>query len=220
MAVATIDLIPASYRDECRARRLIKWSLPIFTLICASILVARMQITAEQREVVERLDTLRTEINYSTEQEQLLNGLTAERDELGRRVRVLDGLRGGLRARAMFSAINAAATDDTWFRKWSFKRQGELIEQRPELKHAGYLIVLSSSGENEVTQAWLLDTHMAISGSALSHSSLSTFVDRLQRQSEISEARILRTSSRLEATREVIDFELAISVHSGDGYSS
>ena len=121
-------------------------------------------------------------------------------------------------ARRMFMAVDAAANGDTWFRQWTFRRQGEIVQHNEEV-HTGYLIVLAPNESGVEDRAWRLDTHMEISGSALNHSAIAQFVERLQLRPEIRDARILRTGSRREAAREIIDFELAVSV-SADAESS
>lgn len=217
MAVATIDLIPTGYRDECRARQALKIFLPVFLLLLAGLAAARYQIAGQLAATSQALEQLRGEISFSVEQEARFDELDRTRQDLDQKVRVLEGLRGGLPAEKMFTAIDAAARGDTWFRSWAFRRQGEIVTKQPKEMEAAYLIVLSASAQDTEDRAWRLDTHMEISGSALDHSAIAAFVDRLQQRPEITDARILRTGSRREGEREIIDFELAISVGNNHG---
>lgn len=216
MGIATIDLIPASYREECRARRLLKWSLPLFALLIGAIVTLRVSIGLQGAALDEELAKLRADINYGTEQQGRYSELNGVRDVLAQRLRALEGLRGGLPARRMFVAIDEASNGDTWLRRWAYRRRGEIVEPDGQAVHAGYLIIVTpTAGSGSSNKTWRLDTHMEITGSALSHTAIADFVERLARRSDIADARILRTGSRKEAGREIIDFDLAVTVYGG-----
>lgn len=218
MAVATLDLIPADYRDERRARRMLAWFVPLFALLLAGVGGARLAIEQRIGAVRDEAARLEQSISFNAGQQRQLETLEAERDVLARRVQILDGLRGGVPADRMFTAIDAAVDENTWFRRWTFRRRGDLTEDTPETVHAGYLIIVAepaaggAAGAKE--KAWRLATHMEVAGSALDHTALAGFVERLLARGEIADVKILRTSSRREASREVIDFDLAITVYS------
>ena len=212
MGIATIDLIPAAYREECRARRTVKWFLPIVGTLLLGIGGARLALGIERSGIEHELELLRADINSDTELQQRYAQLADVRDRLNRKVQVLDSLRGGLPAQHMFMAIDHAANGETWFRKWTFRRSGEIVDEAPQSVHAGYLLIVTPQEAGSQDRAWRLDTHMEIAGSALNHTALASFVERLAQRPEIADARILRTGSRREATREVIDFDLAVTV--------
>ncbi len=216
MGVATIDLIPTTYREEIHARRVLKWYVPVFLTLLCGIGGARIVLGLERAALEGDLEALHADISFDAEQQRRFDELAVVRDTLQRRLGVLDSLRGGLPADRMFAAIDQAANEDTWFRRWTFRRSGEVVRQAPEAVHTGYLIVIAPAGAGGEEQAWRLDTHMEISGSALDHSAIARFVERLQHHADIADARILRTSSRREGQHEIIDFDLAVSVSSGE----
>lgn len=213
MPAATLDLIPPDYREERRARRMLAWFVPLFALLVAGVAAARLVLEHRHAAVLEDTNNLQASISYNAEQQRELDELNAERAVLARRVQILDGLRGGLPADRMFTAIDAAVDEDTWFRRWSFRRRGDVTESVPESVHTGYLIILSEPGGGQPEKAWRLETHMEIAGSAIDHTALAGFVERLLAREEIVDVKILRTGSRREASREVVDFDLAVTVH-------
>ncbi|MCZ6770749.1 MAG: hypothetical protein O7G83_02025 [Proteobacteria bacterium] len=214
MSSATLDLIPQDYRNERRARRMLVWFIPVFVLLLGAIGGSRAVLGLEQKRIEQNIDALRADISYDAEQRQHFDRLNAEQKVLARRVRILESLRGGLPAERMFALIDAAVDGDTWFRKWTFRRRGEVTDDAPEEVHAGYFIIVAEPRKGVAEKSWRLATHMEIAGSAIDHTALADFVKRLLGRSEIADVKILRTRSRRASTREVIDFDLAITVYS------
>ena len=214
MTTHSLDLIPQTYRNERRARRMLAWFFPVFTIVLGIIVASYAMLELEQTRIQEDIDALRTDISYNTEQQSRLDELNASQTVLTQRVKVLESLRGGLPAQHMFTVIDEAVDGSTWFRKWTFRRRGVLTDDAPEAVHAGFLIIVPEPDKGGPERTWRLATHMEIAGSALDHTALASFVERLLARAEIADVKILRTGSRKEAAREVIDFDLAITVYS------
>lgn len=214
MTGRSLDLIPSDYRDERRARRMLAWFLPVFGVVVAVLVGARLMLGFEQEKIQTEMNELQANISYNAEQQRQLDELNDERRILDRRVKILDGLRGGVPAERMFAVVDAAVDGSTWFRKWTFRRRGEVTDDATESIHTGYLIIVADANKGEKEKAWRLATHMEIAGSAVDHTALAGFVERLLGRSEIADVKILRTGSRREAAREVIDFDLAVTVYS------
>lgn len=214
MGLAGLDLIPDDYRNERRARRLLAWFLPVFCLAIAVIGGTRFMLERERGKNEQEIERLRGDISFSGEQQSRLDGLHADERVLAQRVKILESLRGGLPVQSVFSVIDDAFNEETWFRRWSFKRRGDLSEIPATTTHAGYLIIVSETptDPNSPGRAWRLETHMEIAGSALNHTSLASFVERLLAREEIADVKIIRTGSRREAKHEIIDFDLAVTV--------
>ena len=210
----TLDLIPADYRDERQARRMLSWFLPVFGILIVGIGSARFMLDHKQAQIQTTMNTLQANINYNVEQQRHLDDLNAERRLFERRVQILDGLRGGLPAERMFAVVDGAFDSNTWFRKWTFRRRGDLTDEVPDTIHAGYLIIVADPDKGEHEKAWRMATHMEIAGSAIDHTALAGFVERLLARAEIADVKILRTGSRRESSREVVDFDLAVTVYS------
>jgi hypothetical protein len=216
MSSETIDLIPTDYRNERRARRMLGWFTPVFVLLLAAIGASRAVLGLERERIEQDIDSLRADISYSAEQERHLDRLNTEHKVLTRRVRILESLRGGLPAERMFAVIDDVVDGNTWFRKWTFRRRGDLTDEPPESVHAGYLIIVAEPNKGETEKTWRLATHMEIAGSAVDHTALAGFVERLLARPEIADVKVLRTGSRRESQREVIDFDVAVTVYSAE----
>ncbi len=214
MVNRTLDLIPTDYREERRARRLLTWFFPIFGLLIIALGTARIVLDHKQDQIQANVSALQVNINYNVEQQRRLDELNVERRLFKRRVQILNGLRGGLPAERMFAVVDKAFDGNTWFRKWTFRRRGDLTNEVPDTAHAGYLIIVSDPDKGEKDKAWRMATHMEIAGSAIDHTALAGFVERLLARTEIADVKILRTGSRRESTREVVDFDIAVTVHS------
>ena len=214
MVSRTLDLIPTDYREERRARRLLTWFFPIFGLLVVGLGTARIVLDHKQDQILANMSTLQADINYNVEQQRRLDELNVERKLFERRVQILDGLRGGLPAERMFEVVDDAFDGNTWFRKWAFRRRGDLTDEVPDTVHTGYLIIVADPDKGEKEKAWRMATHMEIAGSAIDHTALAGFVERLLAHAEIADVKILRTGSRRESKREVVDFDIAVTVFS------
>ena len=214
MRDANLNLIPADYVLERRAHRIVR--ITIIGFLTVGVLIGALRFALDQQIAELRTETtrLQTQHNQQLAQRTVFEELVARRDGLQRKVDILDGLRGGLRADRVFHLVDEAVNADTWFRKWSFRRRGELTETKPETVHAGYLIIVAEPDQStgKLAQAWRLDTHMEIAGSALDHSALARFVEHLLAQTAVADVRILRTGSRPGKQREIVDFDLAITL--------
>ena len=214
MSHASLDLIPLEYRNERRARRMLAWFAPVLAIVVSVIAGGYAVLEFKQARLEADIDGLRANISYNAEQQSRLDEMNATHQVLTRRVKVLESLRGGLPAERMFAVIDAAVDETTWFRRWTFRRRGVLSDDAPEAVHAGFLIIVPEPEKGGPEKTWRLATHMEIAGSALDHTALASFVERLLARSEIVDVKILRTRSRKESRREVIDFDLAITVYS------
>jgi len=214
MVSRTLDLIPSDYRDEQHARQMLTWFLPIFGLLIVGLAAARFMLDHKQEQIQGNMNTLQADINYNVEQQRRLDELNAEHKLFERRAQILDGLRGGFPAERMFAVIDDAFDVNTWFRKWTFQRRGDLTDEVPDTVNAGYFIIVADPDKGEKDKTWRMATHMEIAGSAIDHTALAGFVKRLLSHAEIADVKILRTGSRRESTREVVDFDLAVTVYS------
>jgi cell division protein FtsB len=207
-----LDLIPADYRRTLQLRRSLRYAVVGYLCLVAAIGAGRWTLTEFQRRIDQQIATLQADKAFNSDQQQKLTDLADRRRRLERELDVLEGLRGGIAARSMFHVIDRSVNEETWFRSWSFKREGERTDASGDTVHAGYLIILSEEPGADDEQAWRLTTHMEIEGSALDHSALSMLVEHLLRQPEISDVRVLRAQRQRAASGEVVNFQLAVTV--------
>ena len=160
------------------------------------------------------LQELRTEHARAEQQLKQLTELRSSRDALDQRVSLLEGLRGGVAAKQMFTIVDDAMEENIWFRQWSFRRAGEVVDEEPDAVETGYFIVLPQESKDGPRRAWRLETHMEILAEAADHSALARFVRRLAQRPEIESARILNTQNQGEAASGRVEFELAVLVRS------
>ncbi len=212
--MSEIDLIPVPYR---RRRRFAHWLLRgggAYLGVLALLVGVRVLLGLAIEERTRQIEDLKLQRERAELEHERLIGLRAEQQDLSQRLAVLDGLRGGVEAKAMFTVLDRALDEDVWFRRWSFRRAGEIVEKKPEAVETGYFIVLPKTAEDEPERAWRLQTHMELSAESEDHASLARFVRILAEQREIENTRILSTRSQPESGDDRVDFELAIMVRS------
>lgn len=211
--MSEIDLIPQDYRQLQRLRQGVLWlgigALVALVLVAGSKAALAYGIRAQQRQI-ERMQAIEA---AAIDQQTRIDRLRGEQEVLESRLTLLSSLRGGVAAREMLVAVDRALDGDVWFLDWSFRRAGELVENRPEVADTGYFLVVPQASEGEPERAWLMQTHMEIRAQAYDHAVLAGFVRRLIEQPEIEDVRILNT--RVRPSEQVVDFELAIVVRSG-----
>jgi cell division protein FtsB len=213
-----IDLIPSDYR---RRRVMGRWTGRIgrFALGLVALMLASAGLLGYlTQETQARLAELQTQKAVSTQQRAELEALRAEKTKLEQQLRLLNGLRSGTAAKAMFKTVDQALEGDSvWFEKWGFRRAGTPVEHAPEGKNTGYFIVVPSGRREDKPQTWQIETHMSIRGQALDYAAFSGFVSRLIEQAEIQDVRVLKTGLRQAGGVNVVDFEIAVTVQGEPG---
>ena len=210
--MADIDLIPQDYRARLQLQSGVKRTIIVMVLMviiaAALFAVFNYLATAVERDIA----TLQQRQAITTQQHEALTQLNEKKKSLDHQLELLNGLRSGASAPAMFIAIDRAITGgDVWFQDWQFQRAGSSVEEPAEPASNGYFIIMPASSGKQAA-AWKIETHMTIRGQARDHSALSRFVRQLFEQPEIQDVRILNTS--LVANREFVDFNLAVTVNS------
>lgn len=208
-----LDLVPTRYRERLQTRARIGWAL---VATCALLLlggVSRVGLSVGIEAEQQRIQTLREAEAQAINRRNQLETLRAREAELRSRLEILQGLRGGASARQMMTTVDAALGGPVWFRTWTFRRAGQLVEKEPENLRAGYFVVVPRTNENEPERAWRLDTHMEIEAQTYSHAALAEFARKLVQQDDIDDVRVLNTNARGEDA--IVEFELAVVVGAG-----
>lgn len=207
-----IDLIPTDYRNRIwlQGRALLVGGVTTLAIIVLLLALAVLHYLSGRSDI--RIAQLQSLQAISVQQREQLTHLDGARVELENRLALLDGLRSGAAAAAMFETVDRALTEgDVWFQGWEFNRAGSVVERRPETASNGYFIIMPATDGANASEAWKIETHMKIRGQAKDHSALSGFVRRLYQQPEIHDVRILNTA--VNAGGHYVDFNLAVTVN-------
>ena len=212
--MAEIDLIPSDYRHYLRMRSWLVTFAVVFGLVLVAVAGARFVVAQRVGAETARIDELRATKQVTLNQLSLIQELHGRKGKAEERLQILGGLRGGPAAEKIFWTIDRALAGDIWFRSWSFRRAGELVEVEPQAVETGYFIIVPKEANQSQDKAWRLQTHMEIKGQARDHTALAGFVKRLLLEPGIDDVRVINTSLRRYTTTELVDFELAVMVDS------
>jgi Tfp pilus assembly protein PilN len=207
-----IDLIPPDYR---RARWLKVWlrnmTIAIAIVISTSF-AAFAGLTVKVDSIREEKRLLEEQLAVTSKQRDDLETLDRKKNDLNQQLSMLNSLRSGAPARSVFVAIDRALADaEVWFLNWQFRRAGVMVpESQASGVETGYFIVVPESGKAGGEQAWLVETHMTITGQARDHEALSRFVNGLYAQSTVVDVRVQRTELSQRSSGDVVQFEVAV----------
>lgn len=213
-----MNLVPEDYKRYLQQLFILqRWGfvMLVFIVLAGSIsFVLNYKADAYQQQIV----LLEEKKAISSQQRSALQKLEKDYKKLLEKHSILDKLRGGAVAENMFVTIDRALdSNNVWFKNWSFERAGSKTTERPKGVNTGYFIVIPEAerSNKKAQEAWKIQTHMEVSGEAMDHEALSSFVHRLLQQPQIGDVRILNTQQRTSTDRTVVDFKLVITVNSG-----
>jgi hypothetical protein len=205
------NLIPADYR-ECEQ---IQQKLYTFAFILLGLVLSIVGLSVVLKHITVSLNSeiqQREEGKMLTlQQQQKFNDLLAQERKLTKRLEIFEALRGGPPVRKLFLAIDRIMDESVWFTEWTFQRAGEIVEATPQTTQNGYFITIpeDTSGSGK-PQVWQLKSHMQIAGGAMSHSALSSFVNKLIALPEIEDVKIINTSLKSFLTTQTVDFSMIV----------
>lgn len=214
--MSSIDLIPADFR---RARWLRGW-LRSFVLSTTGVLfltlVLYVTLSMQASKLRDDVRALEEQRAVTAQQRNQLEDLSRDKSSLTQQLSMLQGLRSGAPAKAVFLAIDdALGGSDVWFLSWQFRRAGVLVpEEQSSGVETGYFIVVPENGKRGSAQAWQVETHLKIKGQARDHSALSRFVDDLFAQRAVVDVSVQNTALRRYGDVDVVDFDLAVVLNS------
>lgn len=212
--MSEIDLVPVRYHRRRSLQRgvnrvLVACALVVFSMVgLRALLVHRIALYDQEIEKIQQ-ETARAE-----HEQRRVQALTSEHEVLSQRLAVLGSLRGRIAAKQMFRVVDDALDQAIWFRRFSFRRAGEIVDDERKAVETGYFIVLPQEAPDQPRRTWRFHTHMEITAEAENHSALAGFVRRLSQQPEIESARILNTQVRKGVDAAGVEFDLAVVVRS------
>ncbi len=214
-----IDLIPQDYR----VRRELLASAKQYGLLAAVIVAIGLGVTGVfatmNSSLADQIRVLQGDQAISDQQRIQLEALRELRDRSNRQLELLTQLRSGTSARDIFLTLdNALSGNEVWFRKWSFKRAMEALDEaqitlRQQAREQGFLIVIPVGQTDK--EYWEIRTHMTVDGEARDHATLSQFVARLYARPAIEDVKVLQTSRQVSLAGSYVKFQLAIVVGPG-----
>ena len=211
--MSEIDLIPQSYRRKLSTGRFLKSFGVLYAGVLITLVTARCLLSFNIDAEASEIQRLEADKNSSLQKKAYVEQLEREATQLGKRVQVLENLRGGPPVKEVFLAIDAALQGQVWFLDWKFLRAGEFVELKPQAVNAGYFIIVpEDDGSSGGERAWQMHTHIEIRAQALSHTALAEFVQRLSTQRYIEDVKVLNTRSHRLSGNVLVDFELAVVV--------
>ncbi|MDX1776305.1 MAG: PilN domain-containing protein [Desulfobulbales bacterium] len=204
-----VNLIPGEYTRLQNMQRAVKRFLCYFSVLLLLGVGARIALGVAYNYESARAEKLKSGEILMEEEKRQLNQLNARKEDLQRRLKMLELLRGGPPAKQMFIAIDKAINDSVWVTKLNFSRARE-EEETDKARATGYFVVVPKGGKDVYEERpWLNSSHLKINGMAVSHSALAGFVQLLVANPEIKKVQVQNTRSRKYLETSVIEFELA-----------
>jgi hypothetical protein len=198
-----------------------RWGMAMLVFVASASLIT-LALKYSSNEYQKEIVVLEKKKAISSHQRGILQELKKDRDQLEAKREILEKLRGGALAEDMFVSIDRALNGkDLWFKNWKFTRAGSKTSEPPKGVNTGYFIVIpeGDSAEAKEKEAWKIQTHMEVSGQAVDHAALSSFVRRVLQQPQIGDVKILNTQQQIYSDKTVVDFRLVITVNSGFAHS-
>jgi Fimbrial assembly protein (PilN) len=216
--MSDIDLIPSDYRHGLWLRSASERFVTALSLVLLVSVLVDLGLKRTTAGIRGDIEALQARQAITVQQRDRVNQLDERKQWDQRQWGLLNGLRGGVEAQAMFVAIDRALVgDQIWFTRWEFQRAGSVVEHKDETVNTGYFVVLPRKNNEPSTEVWKIETHMSIHGEAYDYSALSGFVSRLLAQPEIQSVHVQNTATRSRGERQTVEFTLAILVNTGGG---
>lgn len=180
--------------------------------VCVLTLMMYAGLSLQSNRLRDEVKTLEEQRAVTAQQRTQLEDLSRNKSDLNKQLSMLQGLRSGAPAKAVFLAVdNALADAEVWFLNWQFRRAGVLVpEEESSGVDTGYFIVVPEGGGRDSAQAWQVETHLTIQGQARDHAALSRFVDDLFAQRAVVDVSVQKTALRSYGDVDVVDFDLAV----------
>jgi Tfp pilus assembly protein PilN len=198
--MADIDMIPRSYRDALRARRLLaRYGAALALLAAAGVGAAtllRWRVAAE----APRLERLRAAGAQADALRARMVQAQQRRDALDQDAKALAALRGVGSAGTLAAALDAALNDKVWIERLVFSRTQELLrEPVPGPAPPGTLLA-RTPGPLGAAQAWRLAGHVEIAAQAEDHAAMTAFLAALAASPALADVRFLNSKAAADGT--------------------
>lgn len=208
--MANVDMIPRSYREARRARRL----LARYGIALAGLLLAGAAASAflQWRLAVElpRLEALRGSTARVEAARTQLASVQVRKNALSEDVAALAALRG-VGALARFAgALDATLNERVWLERVVFTRTIEKVEGDLAAAPPGGLVLRARAAPAATDSAsWRLVDKVEMGGGALDHPALTAFLGRLDASGPLHGLRFLQSSVATGEEGQSVAFSIA-----------
>jgi Tfp pilus assembly protein PilN len=198
--MADIDMIPRSYRNTLRVRRMLSaYGAALALLVVAgggASLVLRWRLAVE----TPRLEQLRASSALAGAMRTQLAGAQQRKDALAGDVEAFAALRGGGEVGALAQVLESTLNDKVWIEQLRFSRTQELLrDPLPSPLPPG---TVQAKGASGAVQAWQLGSHIELSGQALDHGAMTRFLSPLAADPALARVRFLNSSAITKSATE------------------
>jgi Tfp pilus assembly protein PilN len=217
--MAEIDMIPRSFH-LARRRGLVLRQLAIAAVsvlgagLLAYLLLA-WRIAVEQPSVTR----LRVSTGQSAALHAELEALGVRRNALEARLAVFSALRGAGDVTHVMTALDRALPQGVWFTQMQFYRDKQLASPAPTTSGAvaplggvSLAVPVDATGKASATETttWRIGKNLDISGDALDHAALATFLQQLGAQPGVAEVRFLKSAPQASDGVQRVAFNLTM----------
>ena len=207
--MANVDMIPRSYRESRRTRRLLArygaaLALLVLVGLCGSGLLRwRLSVALPNVEILRgssaRVEAART----------LVVAAQARKTALEEDLAALAALRGVGAIAAMTDALDASLNDKVWLDKLVFSRTQEKLSEPTPAPLPGTVVRARALPPSTDSQAWRLVDNVEMRGSALDHAGLNAFLNQASLQPAMRKVRFLESSVATVDEGQLVEFSSA-----------
>ena len=194
-----VDLIPAEYRRQLQAKRLLRgfvWSVLSLLLVFGVSYTTLARALSAERATLVRSRQLQAQ---NSARQLRLTELKTQEEAIAKRLRDLDALRGEAPIVSLFEAIDAALSARVWFSEFDYARDDE------PAKGASANAAVARGG------------HAEIRGVAANHAALAEFVALLGSRPDVVEVKLRDSSMRSYPGFQVVEFHLSAQIGGTSG---
>jgi cell division protein FtsB len=208
-----IDLIPRSYRDAVRVRRVLGRAAIAMAALLVTGLVMYAYVFWQLRSEKFQLTNFRSEAKRIDGLRKQVDILNARKTSLEHMALTLSALRGAGEIYRTAEAVNSALNAGVWLTSLRFSREQQVLDAaQPTAKPAnGYTVIRTASGAGagQKEDAWRLSNSIQIKGAAIDHTFLAEFMKKLSGQPGIVEVRFLNSNAESDEVAQNIQFSAA-----------
>jgi hypothetical protein len=193
--MADIDMIPRSYREALRVKRLLR---RCGGALCALLLVG-LGAGATLRWRVFHTETalvrLRAASAQSLADAARLAQLQSRQAGLQQAVTALAALRAGGAVGQVTAALDAALGGELWFTTLRYARSEQVIPAGAGLAPQAGDLVLQASSPPGAPETWRITRRLDVGGAAFSYPALSEFLRQVSSQPGVAQVRLIDSSA-------------------------
>ncbi len=153
---------------------------------------------------------------YLDNQHAEIRDLLDNKDLLETRFRLVNGLKGRIKASDLFLAMDRSLSDDIKFESWSFQRIGQPAQQASVDQSSSYFIIVDEVADNgSGVDGLSIKAEINLIGRAASHSAMAEFMRKLSSQKIVERVELVSSGSNRGRVEGGVKFEFQVELISG-----